>query len=121
MAIICLALFILALAGLFLPAMSHEIIAGVLFLALLWHNALSLDFYQGLAPGGKSGTPKCDKAVILLLALATVLVYVSGLALMANFFWEFEILPAFPWLNLHRAAAAAAVVLVIQHMKHEWG
>lgn len=121
MAIICLALFILAFAGLFLPGMAHEIIAGVLFLALLWHNAASLDFYRSLPHLKYTKTPAGDAAVILLLAFFMVLLYLSGLALLANFHWGIAVLPGLPWLALHLSCAVISTVLILLHMKHEWG
>ena len=102
MAMPSLILFLACLAGLFLPGMTHEIIAGALFLALVIHNKNNLDFYRNLAHLRYTGSRKRDAAVVLGLGAAMGLLFLSGLALLCNYLLGLALLPSLPWMELAR-------------------
>lgn len=121
MAMPSLILFLACLAGLFLPGMAHEILAGLLFVALVIHNRNNRDFYRNLSHLKYTGNRKRDAMLILALAAAMGLLFLSGLALLCIYYLGIALLPSFPWMGLHIGAAVVTAVLLVLHMMHEWG
>ncbi len=120
MAIIALILFVLSLAALFFSGTVHAVIACLMFAALIIHNISSAGFYRLAFAGLLVDERKRDSRVIFTFGAVLLVILLSGIALYLNYFLDISCLPAFPWLLIHRIAAAASLPFLFWHMKREW-
>lgn len=109
-----LLLFIIELAGMFVPSRVHMVLGALLLAAVLAHNIVNRKFYQTLLQGPYTPRRIGNGLTIFLLLFCFGVLAVSGMAL------------GFPalsgpwrdvnWRSVHLVAAIAALVLLLFHI-----
>ena len=109
-----LLLFIIELAGMFVPSRVHMVLGALLLVAVIAHNIVNSKFYQTLLQGPYTPRRIGNGLTIFLLLFCFMVLAVSGMAL------------GFPalsgpwrdvnWRSVHLVAAIAALVLLLFHI-----
>ena len=112
--IILLVIFFVELSSNFFRAEVHEVIGGIFFAAIVFHNVENKHFYKNFLRGKLTSQRILNHACIILFGAGILSVTFSGMAL-ENFFGE-EIFSAFNWRAIHLGAAIFSLVALAVHL-----
>lgn len=109
-----LLLFIVELAGMFVPSRVHMVLGALLLMAVIAHNIVNRTFYQTLLRGPYTPRRIGNGLTIFLLLGCFLVLAVSGMAL--GFPAQAGLLRDVNWRSVHLVAAIGALVLLLFHI-----
>lgn len=109
-----LLLFIVELAGMFVPSRVHMVLGALLLLAVIAHNIVNRRFYQTLLQGPYTPRRIGNGLTIFLLLGCFVVLAISGMAL--GFPALAGPLRDMNWRSVHLVAAIGALLLLLFHI-----
>lgn len=114
--ILMLLLFIVELAGMFVPSKIHMVLGALLLAAIVAHNIVNRKFYQTLFQGSYTPRRIGNALTIFLLILCFGVLAVSGMMLGVSSLSGSPAGLAVNWRSVHLVAAIGALLLLLFHI-----
>lgn len=114
--IVMLLLFIVELAGMFVPSKIHMALGVLLLVAIVCHNIVNRKFYATLLRGPYTLRRLANTLNIFLLLLCFLVLAVSGLMLGVSSLSGSPAGLAMNWRSVHLLAAIGALLLLLFHI-----